>query len=87
MIKNILEGHVRELLGFNKDLSKSRMDICKTCPIFSELFGGMCNRKFYINPETEDISTEEKDGYYRGCGCRLLAKTTGPEESCPAGKW
>ena len=47
----------------------------------------MCNMRLWLNPETGDVSTEKKDGYYRGCGCRLRAKTTLSRENCPARKW
>ena len=83
----IIEGHARELLGLNKELSEERLKICYKCPIYSSFLGGVCNDKLYLNPNTGDISTEERDGYIEGCGCRLPAKTTLIEEECPAGKW
>lgn len=86
-VTNIVKGHVNELLGINKDVSQIRMNICKECPIFSPKYGGLCNEKLYINPDTDDISITEKKGYVQGCGCRLLAKTTLPDEKCVAGKW
>ena len=86
-IGNIVKGHVNEMLGFNKDIKQIRLDICHKCPIFSNKFGGLCNNKLWLDPETNDVSFEKKDGYYRGCGCRLQAKTTIPQAVCPAGKW
>lgn len=47
----------------------------------------MCNSKLWLNPETGDVSDTVRDGYYKGCGCRLDAKTTLINEKCPAGKW
>lgn len=47
----------------------------------------MCNRKLYLNPETDDVSLEPKKGYFKGCGCRTKAKTRLLNEKCPAGKW
>lgn len=47
----------------------------------------MCNSKLWLNPDTGDISVHEKNGYKRGCGCRLLAKTKLKTAKCPAGKW
>jgi hypothetical protein len=49
--------------------------------------GEVCNSKLWYNPETEDVSTVQKDGYSNGCGCRLKAKTTLPNATCPVGKW
>lgn len=86
-VGNIIAGHVNEMLGLNKDISESRLKICKKCPIYSTKFGGICNGKLYLNPETGDVSTIKKDGYIKGCSCRLLSKTTILSEHCPAGKW
>lgn len=86
-IGNIVNGHVNELLGLNKDLSKERMKVCQKCPLYSPKFGGLCNNKLYIDPNTNDISVNAKDGYVRGCGCRLLAKTALLDARCMIGKW
>lgn len=83
----IVNGHVNEMLGLNKDISEARLKICKKCPIYSTQFGGICNGKLYLNPETGDVSTTKKDGYVKGCSCRLNAKTTIITEHCPAKKW
>ena len=86
-IGNIVTGHLNEVLSLNQDISEPRMRICLKCPLYSPKHGGMCNMRLWLNPETGDVSTEKKDGYYRGCGCRLRAKTTISKESCPARKW
>lgn len=69
------------------DLGESRMQVCYSCPIYSPKFGGLCNNRLWLNPNTGDVSTEQKEGYKRGCGCRLRAKTKLPHEMCPLGKW
>lgn len=86
-IGQIVKGHISEVLGLNKDISEGRLKICKDCPLYLESLGGICNRKLWLNPETEDVSIEEKDGYVRGCNCRLRAKTKLANAKCPAGKW
>ena len=86
-IGNIVKGHINEVLGLNVDLKAKRLEICHKCPIFKDILGGMCNSQLWLNPFTGDISTEQKDGYYRGCGCRLQAKTTLVTAKCPAHKW
>lgn len=86
-VGQIIKGHVNEALGLNKDLSEERLKICYSCPLYSAKFGGMCNNRLWLNPDTGDISIDEKYGYKRGCGCRLLAKTKVPEASCPLKKW
>ena len=49
--------------------------------------GGICNPKLYLNPKTGDVSTKYKDGYGKGCGCRLQAKTKLTGARCPNDKW
>jgi hypothetical protein len=57
------------------------------CPIYSPKFGGLCNSNLYLDPSTGNVSTVLRNGYIRGCGCRLSAKTTLPNANCPADKW
>lgn len=87
MIKQIVQGHIREFLDLNTDLKDKRLQICYMCPLYSNVLGGVCNSKLYLNPITGDVRTTEEKGYYRGCGCRLQAKTRLEQESCPASKW
>ena len=86
-VAKIIKGHVNELLGLNEDISARRMSICLKCPIFDPAWGGECNKKLWLDPDTNDVSIFKKDGYVQGCGCRLLAKTTIPSERCVANKW
>lgn len=89
-IKNIIEGHVNELLDVNSQIAAPRLKICKRCGLYHQntFMGWMeCNSKLWLNPETNDTSIDAKDGYVKGCGCRILAKIRVAAESCPAGKW
>ena len=87
-LKQIITGTANELLGRNQDLWEVRMNICKKCPLFEESgFGLRCNPSLYLNPETGDTSSVSKANYYRGCGCRLEAKTRCTDCKCPASKW
>ena len=87
-LANIVNGHLNELLGSNADIARARMRICKECPIRKDSFlGYLCSSKLWLNPKTGDVSTEEKDGYKCGCGCRLSAKVRDLDSVCPAGKW
>lgn len=86
-VTNIIKGHFNELVGNNNEIAETRLAICKACPIYSPAWGGTCSRHLWISPENDDVSFEAKDGYVRGCGCRLLAKTRLANESCVAGKW
>lgn len=86
-IGNIVKGHVNEILGLNVNISEERMGICKRCPLFKQIAGGICNSSLWLNPKTGEISDKRKDGYVKGCGCRLKAKTTLINAHCPAKKW
>lgn len=86
-IGQIVTGHVNEFLNLNKDLAESRIHICKKCPLYSPKLGGLCNNRLWYNTKTNEVSTEKKDGFKNGCGCRLKAKTTISASSCPIGKW
>lgn len=86
-ILDIANGHVKEILNLNQDLSNNRLKICYSCPLYSSKLGGTCNNKLWLNVNTGDVSMENKSGYKRGCGCRLLAKTRLPNAICPVGKW
>lgn len=85
---DIVNGHVKELLGLNVDLYSNRIKICKQCPLYKNTFiGEICNSKLWYNPITKDVSLNKKDGYVNGCGCRLRAKTTLINSKCPINKW
>lgn len=84
---DIITGHTKELFNLGEELSKSRLKICYSCPLFSNRLGGICNNRLWLNVNTGDVSTTAKPGYVRGCGCRILAKTRLSNAKCPAGKW
>ena len=87
-IADIIQGHTNELLGLNKDMKKTRLTICERCPLYKMTIAGpICNSKLWLDAETGDVSLNNKPGYKRGCGCRILAKATLSTASCPAGKW
>lgn len=86
-IFDIANGHLKELFNLNEELSKSRLKICYSCPLYSDKLGGICNSKLWLNPNTGDVSTKAKEGYIRGCSCRVNSKTRLPEAKCVTGKW
>lgn len=70
-----------------KELSiEQRLEICKKCPIYS-VNRGICNPKLYLNPDTGDVTTSQKPGYIRGCGCNVFFKAKNRTNHCNAGKW
>ena len=86
-VRNIIEGYTNLALNKNEDMSSTRMNICRACPLFKNVAGGICNSKLWLNPITGDVRTEKKDGYYKGCGCVLKSKTRASLAHCPAKKW
>ena len=50
-----------------------RTIICRKCPICDNE-REICNAHLYLNPDTNDVSTESKEGYIKGCGCHLKWK-------------
>lgn len=88
MVKDIIRGHVNEALSLNKELSEQRMAICRACPLYlATSIGPICNSNLYYNTQTGDTSSLKKEGFIKGCGCRLKAKTTLKDSSCPTGQW
>lgn len=86
--KDIILGHINELTGSEKELAEKRLKICIECPLFSDIFGGVCDRRKAMDPETGEVARYKKTPkYVRGCGCRMLAKATLPWAECVAGKW
>lgn len=87
-IKGIIKGHYNELMNNEEELSKARMKICKECPLFKQSeIGALCNSALYLDVETNTATSYKKEGTYKGCGCRLNAKTRATDAECPALKW
>ena len=63
-----------------------RTIICRKCPICDNE-RELCNAHLYLNPKTNDVSTEPKEGYIKGCGCHLKWKIANKKSKCPVGKW
>ena len=50
--KDIVNGHINELLGLNKDISQERIKLSNTCPLYKPSFGGICTHNLWLTPET-----------------------------------
>lgn len=84
---DILEGHMNELLHKQEDISFKRLQICDQCPIVNHtVLGMMCDSNKWIN-KNDEVSFEAKEGFTRGCGCRMSAKSTLEQAHCIIGKW
>lgn len=86
-VSQIIKGYTNLLINSQEELMKNRMKICYSCPLYSQRLGGICNNRLWLNVNTGDVSTTEKSGYKRGCGCVLKSKTRVPEAKCPVNKW
>ena len=64
----------------------SRLKICEHCGIYDTM-RKICNGSLYINPETNDVSINKKEGYIKGCDCYIPRKVLNAQAKCPAGKW
>lgn len=84
---DIIAGHKNEVFKINEELSKKRIDICKQCPLYKNVLGGVCDSSKYINPETEETSTIPLYGWIRGCGCIVSKRARFENNKCVIGKW
>lgn len=86
---DVLQGHINEVLKREEDLAQSRLAICKECPGYKETkaFGPVCDSSKYISPDGQEVDIKPHQGWIRGCGCRLKAKTRLKNAHCVIGKW
>ena len=64
---------------------EERKKICNKCPILTN--DGRCNPSLWINPDTDEISTYSKTGFFRGCNWFVFTKMKNVNNHCIAGKW
>lgn len=65
---------------------EERTKICGRCAI-CDVGAWVCKGSLYVNPDTNGVSIEPKEGYIKGCGCVLARKIPNKSKKCPAGKW
>ena len=48
---DIIDGHLKELFNKEEDLSRQRVTICKSCPLYEidSVLGELRNSKLYLN--------------------------------------
>ncbi|WP_062061182.1 hypothetical protein [Aquimarina longa] len=87
----IVSGHLNELkeaFSLTSDEKKIiysyRENICNQCPVKTQ---NVCDSKKWINPKTKELKYFHKEGFIKGCGCRLSAKQKAYNARCPAGFW
>jgi len=87
----IINGHINELKNVagltsktEKNIFTLRENICNECPI---KVNNSCDSSRWIHPKTLEVFNHSKEGFIRGCGCRLSAKQKSKASVCPAGFW
>lgn len=85
--RDIIKGHVNELLGRERDLSERRMQICRSCPLFTDIMGGICDSKKCIDTTTHQLRYAPGENTICGCSCRLEAKSRLQKAKCVLDKW
>lgn len=84
---DVIDGHIKEMFNKEEELFEFRMKICKECPLYKDTpLGPVCNPNLFINKEGE-VSKTRKDGFVRGCSCRLGSKTRVSSAKCIVNKW
>lgn len=88
-LKQIAEGIYNNITNKQEELFEYRISICNKCKLIKDdpFFGEVCNSKLWLNPITDELSTTEKEGFFKGCGCILSSKCRVPEAQCPIKKW
>ena len=87
-VGQVIKGHINEITKQEQELYKSRIRICKQCPLYTETtFGPVCDSKKCFNPDTNKSQYYPSAGYICGCGCRLSAKTRLKDSECVLNKW
>ena len=86
--KEILIGHLKELLNCDENLMKERLAYCEECPLgIMTKVGIICNDRKWYNPETKILYDYPAENSVNGCGCRMYAKARLNNSECVLNKW
>lgn len=87
-IKNIINGHIKEIINDEEELLERRLKICRICPLYTDKLGGICDKeKYYDFVLDKHCRPDDSDTCIHGCGCRMQAKGRLPYANCVANKW
>ena len=86
MYIELSRNYLNKYINYMEEYITKRTKICRACPICDQE-NEICNAHLYLNPINNDVSTEPKEGYLKGCGCWLHAKIKNLNSKCPCGKW
>lgn len=88
-LRDIMSGHLNELMNKNELLEEQRINICRNCPLYKEtVLGPICNNK-WLDLDTGEVFENRIDNknMIKGCKCRLESKTRLEKAKCPASYW
>ena len=85
-VKEIAEGWTNYALGREKELSESRMKICRECPLYNAE-KDTCDSKKCWDKESEKLVDYPGKNIVCGCGCYMKKKTSSPSSHCILKKW
>ncbi len=87
-LAQIATGFINDIVKREEDLHRTRIAICKQCPIYEEsVYGPRCSARKYLNKETNHIQYIPCKDCVNGCGCLLNKKTRVRDAKCPLDKW
>lgn len=85
-VKQIAEGWTNYALGREKELSESRMKICRECPLYNT-DKDTCDSKRCWDKANEKLVNYPGKDIICGCSCYMTKKTASPSAHCVLGKW
>ena len=88
MINAGYQGSIERVVEEERSRRERRMAICSRCPLYTEdpFLGAVCDHRKYLGSGGV-VTAYPTPGAVNGCGCKLLAKTSLPDEVCVLKKW
>lgn len=86
-VEQIVEGHYKEITNQENELFEQRIKICKRCPLYTDILGGICDSKKCWDIEKNTLKSFPEKNIICGCGCRLNAKLRLKNAKCVLNKW
>lgn len=86
-VEDIIKGHYNEITNQENELYEKRIAICKQCPLYSDVLGGLCDSKKCWDTVNKKVVNYPGTNIICACGCRLQAKTRLKNAKCVLGKW
>ena len=85
-VVDIAEGWTNYALGKERELSESRMKICKQCPLYNKE-KDTCDSKRCWDTKNEKLVDYPGKSIICGCGCYMKKKSSLKRAKCVLNKW